>query len=184
MGRQSRRKRQREAGGASEGHDAGRRRAPAKAVAEETFPGAPSRRWGRVLVGVLIGGWLALHVTAPLSYYVGDSNPYDERFAWRMFSTKRTESCRVSAMERIRGDGEKERHRIDLSGTLHVAWKNGLKRRRPEVVAEFFEWRCDRSGVREVLLLRRCRAPSGERMEPERIRHDCESGETEREGVE
>ena len=130
--------------------------------------GAARKRVVRFVVVLLL-----LQLVVPLSYYLQTGDPYDERFAWRMFSAVRLHSCRTTANERV---GESERE-IQLSSTLHQAWVNHLSRNRRDVVLAFLEARCDEEGVREVSVRNECTAPDGEPIEPQVYRRECASGE-------
>lgn len=106
---------------------------------------------------------LLAQLLIPLRYYTS-SDPFDERFAWRMFSGVRVTRCRSIAFE----DGEDGRTvRITLTGsskgpygTLHPAWERLLERGRPAVIRKFLRSRCDHPGVARVRLANRCVLPS------------------------
>lgn len=78
------------------------------------------------LRSLIIWVFLAWNLAVPLRYYLGD-DPFDERFAWRMFSPTRMVSCEVRLYDAARQP-------IDLSQQLHVAWINLLKRARLSVL--------------------------------------------------
>lgn len=137
---------------------------------DDTPVGPTRKRVVRFVVALLL-----LQLVVPLSYYLRTGDPYDERFAWRMFSAVRLHSCRTSATERV-GEPPTERE-IALSSTLHQAWVNHLARNRRDVVLAFLEARCDEEGVREVSLTNACTAPDGEPIAPQVYRRVCESGE-------
>ncbi|MCA9615252.1 MAG: hypothetical protein KC586_20995, partial [Myxococcales bacterium] len=82
---------------------------------------------------------LALQLFVPLTYYLQTGDPYDERFAWRMFSAVRMYSCRTTATETVDG----AERAISLSSTLHQAWVNHLARNRRDVVVAFLDAHCD-----------------------------------------
>src|SRR5690606_11751297 len=77
--------------------------------------------------------WIALLVAVqlliPLTYYLRD-DPYDERFAWRMFSGIRLHQCRTRAFD-LRGERALE---LDLNSVIHRAWINNLARNRRDVI--------------------------------------------------
>jgi len=135
---------------------------------DDTPVGPTRKRVVRFVVALLL-----LQLVVPLSYYLRTGDPYDERFAWRMFSAVRLHSCRTSATERV-GEADRE---IALSSTLHQAWVNHLARNRRDVVLAFLEARCEEEGVREVSLTNACTAPDGEPIAPQVYRRVCESGE-------
>jgi hypothetical protein len=140
---------------------------------DDTPVGPTRKRVVRFVVALLL-----LQLVVPLSYYLRSGDPYDERFAWRMFSAVRLYSCRTSATERVGEAGQPPTEReIPLSSTLHQAWVNHLARNRRDVVLAFLEARCDEEGVREVSLTNACTAPDGEPIAPQVYRRVCEGGE-------
>lgn len=131
-------------------------------------PVGPRRR--RVLFLALVV--LGVQLFVPGSYYLGDSEA-DERFAWRMFSNRRAETCKVQATER-RDDGPVgAAQRLRLSAVMHRAWIHGLSRRRPGIVDKFFSWRCEDPQVIELALIRQCRSATGEAMPTDTLEHRC-----------
>lgn len=115
---------------------------------------------------------VAAQLLVPASYYVSDSEA-DERFAWRMFSNRRAESCQVQATER-RGEAPVAVSRpLRLSRVMHRAWIHGLSRSRPGIVDKFFSWRCEDPLVTQVALSRHCRSATGERMPVDTTEHRC-----------
>ncbi len=84
--------------------------------------------------------WLALQLALPLTYYLGAGDPYDERFAWRMFSPTRMTKCRVALFV-----GGPTQRRNALMGTeLHAMWRGWLIRGRSSVADAYLEERCRR----------------------------------------
>jgi hypothetical protein len=116
---------------------------------------------------------LAAQLLVPASYYLGGSDA-DERFAWRMFSNRRAESCKVQATERRQDEPPGVAKTLRLSAVMHRAWIHGLSRRRPGIVDKFFSWRCEDPQVSELALIRRCRSATGEPMPTDTIEHRCE----------
>ncbi len=93
---------------------------------------------------LFIIAFLAVQIGLPAAYYVGD-DPFDERFAWRMFSPVRLARCTVEAFDGSAG----QLTPIALSRELHVVWINLLKRARPGVIDAVAERLCEnRSDVR------------------------------------
>ena len=138
-------------------------------------PSAP-RTFRRSAALLISAGALLVQLLVPASYYVGEAAA-DERFAWRMFSSRRAESCRVQASEiRPRAEGTK-RVALKLSGLLHRAWIHGLSRRRPAIMERFFQWRCEDPLVEEVRLVRRCKSATGKPQPEDLIVHACRQGE-------
>jgi hypothetical protein len=123
----------------------------------------------------LVRACLLLQLVVPLSYYLQSGDPYDERFAWRMFSAVRLHSCRTTASESV-GDAERA---IPLPQTLHQAWVNHLARNRRDVVLAFLTARCEEENVVSVELRNECSAPDGSTLEPQIYRRTCATGELE-----
>lgn len=115
---------------------------------------------------------LAFQLIVPLTYYVR-SDPYDERFAWRMFSAVRLHRCQTSASETV---GEVEQS-IALTRVIHRAWVNHLSRNRRDVVHAFLHRRCREDGVAKVMVQNDCTTPDGATLEPQVYELDCGSGE-------
>ena len=122
----------------------------------------------------LLGLFVLFQLVVPLTYYLRD-DPYDERFAWRMFSAVRLHRCQTTALER-RGDAEAP---IPLSQILHRAWVNHLARNRRDVVHAFLRQRCAQDGVTRVVVRNDCVAPDGTALPPQVYSRDCRSGEVE-----
>ncbi|MCB9538904.1 MAG: hypothetical protein H6704_21940 [Myxococcales bacterium] len=97
----------------------------------------------------LIAGFVALQIALPLSYYLGD-DPYDERFAWRMFSPVRLARCTLQAFDETDG----VRRPMRLGEDLHVVWINLMKRARRQVIDHWaFDWCAEqRAAGREPVL--------------------------------
>jgi hypothetical protein len=101
-----------------------------------------------ILSVVLLQGLIPLH------YYLGVSHPYDERFAWRMFSETRLVSCQVQ----FKAQGQE----IALKRSFHSAWVTLLRRGRPGVVKGVQDRVCVTHPGQEVTLVYRCRQVNGE----------------------
>lgn len=114
----------------------------------------------RTLGLALLAGWLLLHVSVPLSYYLS-SDVYDERFAWRMFSAVRVQECALDARETIAG----VERPIALQSVLPAPWVSLLQRNRPAVLRRFLEWRCASDvAPSRVRLTHTCRSASGDAL--------------------
>ncbi|MEE2787063.1 MAG: hypothetical protein VX589_06960 [Myxococcota bacterium] len=87
---------------------------------------------------LFIALFVVVQLALPLSYYLGN-NPFDERFAWRMFSPVRLASCTVQAFEVSNG----QRRTIRLSKEIHQVWINLLRRARPDVIREVSRFLCE-----------------------------------------
>ena len=121
------------------------------------------------LTGLAIAAALAVNLLVPAAYYLGSGEGYDERFAWRMFSARRAETCAVAVVEhRGPAAGPTRVARLDLTRTVHRAWQSALERRRPAVVEAFLGWRCEQGGggVDHVVLSTRCRTAGGQPLDP------------------
>ncbi len=132
---------------------------------------------GRKPAAIFIAAVLGLQLALAVSYYVGDDR-FDERFAWRMYSTIRLTGCSTTAAESVNGSARERR--IVLAKTLAVAWIKNIRRNRDRVIRKFLETRCDLPGVQRARLQNVCKVPG----EP-RARHewaiDCGTGEITRE---
>jgi hypothetical protein len=115
---------------------------------------------------------LLVQLLVPMTYYVGEASA-DERFAWRMFSSRRAETCTVDAWETRSEAGEGKTSRLRLSALIHRAWIHGLSRRRPAIVARYFQWRCESEAVTSLRLVRHCRSATGEALPDDAIEHRC-----------
>ena len=123
-------------------------------------------------IAIAVGVAVIVQLLVPMSYYFGD-DPYDERFAWRMFSAVRVYRCSADATEVNQGSTE----RIALPEEVHVAWIRTMQRNREAVIARFLRWRCEEAGADSVRFVNRCLSPEGRRA-PDVVRAiDCASGE-------
>jgi len=84
---------------------------------------------------VIIGAFVALNVALPLSYYTCEDDPYDERFAWRMFSSTRMARCQVAFASAGRA--------VPLNRVFHVAWIKTARRGRQNVVEAMGQHLCE-----------------------------------------
>jgi hypothetical protein len=109
----------------------------------------------------------------PLTYYLRD-DPYDERFAWRMFSGVRLQECELGVFE-TRGAGEQSREPLPGGARRLV---EGLKRNRRRVVERYLTLRCEREGTTLVRVENRCVEVDGTPLPPIEVERDCASGET------
>ena len=129
-----------------------------------------ARQRPRVLIFLAV--FLGLQALIPLRYYFG-SDPYDERFSWRMFSAVRVHQCRIAATETI----DDQRRPIDLNREIHRAWVTTLKRNRGSVVKKFLQARCGGDGVTDVVVTNDCTDPDGTAVDPIVWSRECASGE-------
>ena len=91
-----------------------------------------------------------MQVALPAAWYLG-ADRYDERFAWRMFSTERSVRC----SPRFVADGEEVR----MGARWHVVWVNLAKRGRTDVIDAFTADLC--GDARDVRLHLSCLLPDG-----------------------
>lgn len=113
------------------------------------------------LVQLGAAAWLLFHLLAPLRYYVdAEHDAYDERFAWRMFSAVRVQSCDVSVVETQFGHGRI----VQLPQSLPLPWISLLERNRPAVVDAYLEHRCAGGEPERVALVSRCTDAAGEAL--------------------
>lgn len=134
-------------------------------------PGQPQgrrRRFALVVASVA----LLVQLLVPMTYYVGEASA-DERFAWRMFSSRRAETCTVDATETRMEAGERQTKRLRLSALIHRAWIHGLSRRRPAIVDRYFQWRCEAESVTGLRLVRHCKSATGEPLPDDTLEHLC-----------
>ena len=115
-----------------------------------------SRRTRHILIAV----FLAIQCGLPLHYYLG-ADPYDERFAWRMYSPMRMVKCQTAVYE---GRG-KDRKKIKLSGDVGMPWVKGVSRGNLRVLEAYARRRCtalEAEGKQAHLYASvRCKLPDG-----------------------
>jgi len=143
---------------------------------DEPKPEKP--RFGRERMRWIIAAFVLFQLVVPLTYYVR-SDPYDERFAWRMFSAIRLHGCQTTAQE-ITGEGPRP---IDLSAVIHRAWITTMQRNRRDVIRRFLARRCEEDGVTSVELRNECRTPTGDQLAPQLYQRECATGEVSEPGA-
>lgn len=131
-------------------------------------PVGRARRRALWIIGLFVG----LQLVTPLTYYLRD-DPYDERFAWRMFSAIRLHRCSPSASEARNGPLEP----VDLERVIHRAWINTMGRNRQDVVEAYLERRCEEDGVTRVELRNDCVTAEDIPLAPQNYTRDCGTGE-------
>ena len=94
----------------------------------------PTTHWRRNLFIVCI---LGVQLGLPLRYYLGN-DPFDERFAWRMFSAERMADCQVRFTQANK--------RVDHKQRFHLVWNNLANRGRGPVLDRMVEQLCDEGG--------------------------------------
>jgi hypothetical protein len=130
-----------------------------------------SDRRGRVRAFIVVA--VLAQLLIPLTYYLRD-DPYDERFAWRMFSGVRLQECELGVFE-TRGAGEQT---VNPYQVVPAGWVEGLKRNRRRVVERYLTLRCEREGTTHVRVENRCVEVDGTPLPPIEVARDCASGET------
>ena len=120
-----------------------------------------------------IAAFLVFQLVVPLTYYLRD-NPYDERFAWRMFSAVRMYQCNVEMRE---GTPDTMRP-VRLGRIVHQAWINHLRRNRDSVALRLLEQRCNTTSSTRIEIQTQCRDATGAAIEPTIYRRDCEAQES------
>lgn len=137
----------------------------------EASPPPDPRR--RRLANLFIGGFLALQIAVPASYYLSERSD-DERFSWRMFSTLRLRDCKVKVTEYPRAGGAARP--VPIEQDVHVAWLRLMERMRGAVVDKYLRRRCEREAVLRVELVRTCRDTDGRALDPAVRGLDCSTG--------
>lgn len=140
-------------------------------------PTAPQQSEGRMAgrrvgVRVFIVAAVLAQLLIPLTYYLRD-DPYDERFAWRMFSGVRLQECDATVLE-TRGGAERV---VDPYQVVPAGWVTGLERNRRTVVERYLELRCEEEGTTAVRFENRCREVDGAPRPMVELRRDCATGE-------
>lgn len=115
-------------------------------------PSDPSPTQRRAMIFIVV--MVASQALLPLHYYLGASNPLDERFAWRMFSSVRLVQCDM----RLKVDGQE----LELKQEFHTAWATLARRGRPGVVDAVTHRVCVTSPGQDVRRRYSCRAIDGE----------------------
>jgi hypothetical protein len=116
-----------------------------------TVTGSPTKK----RANLVIGAFVAIMIATPLSYYTVRSDRYDERFAWRMFSTMRMVRCSPKWMV-----GESSQP-IKLGRTFHEAWVGIARRARRSVTGPMTDFLCEKNPGQPVRLLLTCRSLTG-----------------------
>lgn len=106
---------------------------------------------------LFIAGFLAFQIALPLAYYLGEDR-FDERFAWRMFSSVRLTECEMRARE---SEEAGEFDRFYAHRDIQVAWVRLIERNRDRVVRAYLRRRCNQQPVERVEVRTTCRAPDG-----------------------
>ncbi len=149
------------------------RRAPARpADGSALLVGPPSGR-SRRAIGAFIAAVILYQIATPLSYYLGDE-PFEERFAWRMFSPLQVRPCEFSVFERV-GPDAADRRPISFESIVEAWWIEGLERNRPRIVRAVLNHACDLREAESVHYEHRCAALDGTPQPPSNLVLDCGS---------
>ena len=118
---------------------------------------------------LFIAAFVLLQVLVPLRYYVA-GDPFDERFAWRMFSSLGQHSCQFALFETVGGDTQP----VSLQSQLTAHWIRKLDQYQPRVVRAVLRSRCAQVGVSTVRYERRCAALDGSPLPAEHLSIACD----------
>ena len=122
--------------------------------------------------------FLTLQALVPMRYYLGAGGD-DERFSWRMFSTRRMVQCGMEIVEQ-RGMGPRAQLiPVSPQRDVQVAWLELLRRNRPAAVEKYLERRCELSRPDSVRYTRSCVQSDGTTLPTQRVTMQCESGRLE-----
>lgn len=142
---------------------------PENTEQREPAEGSSARRAGvRVFIVVAVLAQLLI----PLTYYLRD-DPYDERFAWRMFSGVRLQECEGAMLER---HGERE-EAVNPYEVVPAGWVTSLERNRRSVVERYLALRCEEEGMTSVRFENTCREVDGAELPRVELTRDCATGE-------
>ena len=120
---------------------------------------------------IFIGGLLLVQALLPAHYYLSGHDPYDERFAWRMFSPIRMLKC---GSEFKVGPTQTT---VNLEQQFHVAWITLTRRGRHEVTEAMGRRICLLNPGEEVRLHYVCKEMDGTRVDLSLPDHDiCPDG--------
>ena len=119
-------------------------------------------------------------IATPLSYYLGDE-PFEERFAWRMFSPLQVRPCGFSVDLQV-GPGTNGRRPISLEPIVEAWWIDGLVRNRPRIVRAVLEHVCALQDTQSVHYEHTCATLDGTPLPPSRVTLHCAS-RTEHSGI-
>ena len=109
--------------------------------------------------------FLGVQMYFALSYYMG-KYPWDERFAWRMFSTVRSLQCKPQAW--IQNHQAKQacphhsQHKcnaVRFTQDVHMIWYNLMKRGRKEVIQSWVKRICARPQTEALYFSLQCPHP-------------------------
>lgn len=115
-------------------------------------PTSSQRPYSSLLLRGGLGIFFALQIWAVLAYYWSD-HPWDERFAWRMFSTVRGLKCEYQVWRgREGGDvscpdaSSTQCERVLLGREQHMVWVNLMRRGRLSVLDQLARSECSTQG--------------------------------------
>lgn len=129
----------------------------------DTISSPPPGR-ARLIVSLFIGAYVLWQVALPFRYYLGD-DLFDERFAWRMFSSTHAykRKCEIKVYEWVRKEGQKEEAvELTLRRAITAGWVSRLRYSPAPVVEKFLRSRCQANPAAiDVEMVRYCPAGAG-----------------------
>ena len=109
--------------------------------------------------------FLGIQMYFALSYYQS-KYPWDERFAWRMFSTVRKLQCvpqawiaSDQAYQRCPHNHGQNCQSLRFTQDVHMVWYNLLKRGRTEVIQAWVQRMCQRETTKALYFSLKCPIP-------------------------
>jgi hypothetical protein len=112
---------------------------------------------------------LASQIATPLTYYLY-SEPTNERFAWRMFSSVHMSDWnRLGIVESLHHGGERVQRPVPIKDLLVDSTWQALYSGQPDVRDKFLRHYLQRSEADEVYYEVQGRWPSGRPMQPVRL---------------
>ena len=132
------------------------------------------KRW---FTTILIALTLVLHVVIPFRVYFG-VNEYDERFAWRFFSSVAMRKYEVSVEETYDDDIQPDSLPVPLASIFELgSMKIFLKKHEPEIVHSFLRWRIQQHpAIKQIRYECTGFKPDGTALKPVQISIDGETG--------
>lgn len=109
------------------------------------------------LTTAFIAVFVVFLAAMPATYYLGNDR-FDERFAWRMFSSVRLTNCDATARETPVDGAPRE---FDIYRDVQIAWYKLIQRNRDAVVRAYLRRRCEDRTIDAARIRTVCRAPDG-----------------------
>jgi hypothetical protein len=133
----------------------------------------------RRIVSRAVAAHLFLQIAVPAAYYLGEP-AIDERFRWRMFSTRQyeRESCTIAVFENDLAGAPAEEQRIQLHRLFSSATVGALGRQPLQVGEAVLRARCAASSRPGLVRLERiCHPAEGSSPPPGEMTLRCATGE-------